>query len=221
MERTWSASLHQTSAPAVRLIQMKSQKHFCSTETPHRLILVHHQQKSYLVASKPVKFRREWLELTDLHEKAANQLFTKNKTKRVHDRHLNPLKVGEPVPIQNQHRHQSQRWNNTSTIVEALPHKQYHVLVNGSRRTTLRNRRFLRKKSGDTGNMNLGNSPPDLNKASDINDHPTPVILPPESHLPIHLEQQDLPPTNEPPMLCPTTTVSNKWIFIPPDGNKA
>ena len=136
----------------------------------------------------PVKFCQEWLELADLCKKAVNQCFT-NTTKHVHNRHLNPLKVGEPVAIQNQNRHHPQHWNNTGMIVEALPHKQYRVLVDGSWWTTLWNRCFLRKIFKDTRNMNLNNSFPDLNKASDINDPLTLAVVPPESPHPIHLEQ--------------------------------
>ena len=136
----------------------------------------------------PVQFRREWLEFADLREKAVNQHFT-NATKHVYDRHLNPLKVGEPVAIQNQHRHHPQRWNNASTIVESLLHKQYRVLVDGSRRSALWNHCFFRKISENTHNMNLDNSVSDLNKPSDINDPPTPVIPPPESPHPVHPDQ--------------------------------
>ena len=34
---------------------------------------------------------------------------------------------------------------NTEVIVQALPNRQYQVIVDGSRRVTLRNRKFLRK----------------------------------------------------------------------------
>ena len=49
--------------------------------------------------------------------------------------------------------------------------------------------------------MNLDDSLPDLNEIRDINDSLTPVVPSPESPHPIHLEQQDPPPTNQPPML--------------------
>ena len=35
-------------------------------------------------------------------------------------------------------------WNKTGRIVEVLPHRQYRIRVDGSGRTTLRNRRFLK-----------------------------------------------------------------------------
>ena len=91
----------------------------------------------------PVRFRREWLDLANMREKAVERRFsqsTKNDTMRA----LTNLDVGHPVAIQNQHGNHPLRWNNTGTIVEALPHRQYRVLVDGSRRATLRNRRFIR-----------------------------------------------------------------------------
>ena len=40
----------------------------------------------------------------------------------------------------------------TGTVVDCLPHRQYKVLVDGSRRKTLRNRRFLRQTGNSTHN---------------------------------------------------------------------
>ena len=62
-------------------------------------------------------------------------------------RELNPLEIGDTVTLQNQRGNQPNRWNATGTIVERLPHRQYQVMIDGSRRCTLRNRRFLRKSS--------------------------------------------------------------------------
>ena len=39
----------------------------------------------------------------------------------------------------------SHRWNSTGNIITALPEQQYQIRVNGSRRITFRNCRFLRK----------------------------------------------------------------------------
>ena len=146
--------------------------------------------------SNPVKFRREgWISLIYARKPSTNVSQTQLNMYRTH---LNLHKIEESVAIQNQHGYHPQRWNNTGTIGEALPHKQYRVLVDGHRRTTFRNRRFLRKISEDTSNINLDNSFPDLNKASDINDPPT-HVSPPES-----------PPPNTSRATRPTTTVSNK-----------
>ena len=60
---------------------------------------------------------------------------------------LKPLVVGENVSIQNQTGNKPKRWSNTGKVVEVLPHRQYRVMINGSKRLTLRNRKFLRRIS--------------------------------------------------------------------------
>ena len=49
------------------------------------------------------------------------------------------------MQIQNQSGTRPLKWHNTGYITETLPHRQYRVVVDGSRRITLRNRRFLKK----------------------------------------------------------------------------
>ena len=63
---------------------------------------------------------------------------------KAHD--LVPLELGDRVRVQNQTGPLKTRWSRTGTIVEMnLPYDQYLVKMDGSRRTTPRNRRFLRK----------------------------------------------------------------------------
>ena len=67
------------------------------------------------------------------------------KTTPSNGKSLDPLNVGDDVQIQDQSGTRPNKWHNTGTISECLPNRQYHVIVDGSRRITLRNRRFLRK----------------------------------------------------------------------------
>ena len=60
-------------------------------------------------------------------------------------RELVPLKIGDSVQVQNQTGNHPGKWNNTGVISGVLPNRQYQVVTNGSRRVTLRNRRFLKK----------------------------------------------------------------------------
>lgn len=60
-------------------------------------------------------------------------------------RELLPLATGDLVSIQNQYGNKAKKWGRTGRIVEALPNRQYQVVVDGSRHVTLRNRKFLRK----------------------------------------------------------------------------
>ena len=62
-----------------------------------------------------------------------------------HTRRLPPLKVGDHVRIQNQTGPHPLKWDKTGTVVEVRQYNQYLVKVDGSNRTTLRNRKFLRK----------------------------------------------------------------------------
>ena len=61
-----------------------------------------------------------------------------------HTRRLPPLKVGDHVRIQNQMGHYPLKWDKTGIIVEVRQYGQYLVRTDGSNRTTLRNRKFLR-----------------------------------------------------------------------------
>ena len=58
---------------------------------------------------------------------------------------LPPLVIGDHVRIQNQVGPQARRWDKTGTVIEVKQFDQYVIRVDGSRRVTLRNRKFLRK----------------------------------------------------------------------------
>ena len=63
---------------------------------------------------------------------------------KAHD--LAPLEVGDRVRVQNQTGPHKTRWSRTGTVMEVnQEYNQYHVKMDGSRRTTARNRKFLRK----------------------------------------------------------------------------
>ena len=61
-----------------------------------------------------------------------------------HSRRLPPLKVGYHVRIQNQTGPYPIKWDKTSVVVEVRQYNQYMVRIDGSNRTSLRNRKFLR-----------------------------------------------------------------------------
>ena len=62
---------------------------------------------------------------------------------KAHD--LAPLEVGTRVRVQNQTGPHKTRWDRTGVVMEVnLPYDQYLVKMDGSRRTTSRNRKFLR-----------------------------------------------------------------------------
>ena len=61
-----------------------------------------------------------------------------------HTRALPPLKVGDTVMVQNQTGNHPLRWDKRETIVKYKGFDQYQVMIDGSRRLTRRNRRYLR-----------------------------------------------------------------------------
>ena len=62
-----------------------------------------------------------------------------------HTRVLPPLVIGDYVRIQNQTGRFPNKWDKTGRVIEVKQHDQYVVRVDGSGRSTLRNRKFLRK----------------------------------------------------------------------------
>ena len=88
--------------------------------------------------------RQKWQIVADARESA----YAKRQLRqdpRLTDRVLEDLKIGDAVQIQNQTGNRPRKWYATGIIVECLPHRQYKVIVDGSRRLTLRNRKFLRR----------------------------------------------------------------------------
>eukprot|EP00745_Piridium_sociabile_P016047 TRINITY_DN23877_c0_g1_i16.p1 TRINITY_DN23877_c0_g1~~TRINITY_DN23877_c0_g1_i16.p1 ORF type:complete len:1035 (+),score=142.70 TRINITY_DN23877_c0_g1_i16:69-3173(+) len=89
--------------------------------------------------------RPTWREAWVSKESALCARFTKtSEVLNEHARKLTPLSVGDRCFIQNQTGNTPKKWDRTGIVVEALPHDQYVVKVDGSGRLTTRNRRFLR-----------------------------------------------------------------------------
>ena len=76
--------------------------------------------------------------LRDRHIKCAERLSE-------HTKRLPPLVVGDKVRIQNQTGPHPLKWDRTGVIIEVRQFDQYAIRIDGSRRITLRNRKFLRK----------------------------------------------------------------------------
>ena len=91
-----------------------------------------------------LRLRNEWQRIGDKREEALAKRHIYNNHLGG-PRQLQPLDIGDSVQIQNQHGTSPTKWNNTGFITAALPNRQYQVVVDGSRRITLRNRRFLRR----------------------------------------------------------------------------
>ena len=54
-------------------------------------------------------------------------------------------KADHPPLLQKKKKLYPNKWHSTGVVAEVLPNRQYRVVLDGSRRMTLRNRRFLKK----------------------------------------------------------------------------
>ena len=87
-----------------------------------------------------------WRDCLSAREEALRKRHMANHERwRQHTRLLPPLSVGDHVRIQNQVGNHPRRWDKTGVVVEVRQYHQYVVRVDGSGRSTIRNRKFLRK----------------------------------------------------------------------------
>ena len=86
-----------------------------------------------------------WMNLADSREQALGRRATNaEKQWSEHTKALPPLKVGDTVMVQNQEGNHPLRWDKRGSIVKCEGFDQYQLMIDGSRRLTRRNRRFLR-----------------------------------------------------------------------------
>ena len=83
---------------------------------------------------------QEYRERTMAMKREADREKWSHKTKD-----LEMLEIGTPVMIQNQTGNNPTKWDKTGVVLENKPHSQVLIRVDGSRRVTLRNRRFVKK----------------------------------------------------------------------------
>ena len=89
--------------------------------------------------------RPMWREAWAAKESALRARFVKSsESLNEHSRHLSKLEPGDRCFVQNQSGSAPKKWDRTGVVVEARPHDQYVIKVDGSGRLTTRNRRFLR-----------------------------------------------------------------------------
>ena len=92
------------------------------------------------------RMRSEWEAIADSREEGlARRVSVASKPHP--GKELPSLQIGDSVSVQNQTGNRPNKWNNTGIISVVLPFRQYHVVMDGSRRVSLRNRRFLLKIS--------------------------------------------------------------------------
>ena len=96
----------------------------------------------------PYKYepRQEWSLLQEDRERAfARKLYNDGTKLAMGTRKMPPLSVGDKVLVQNQTGRAPTKWDKSGVIVECKPHNQVNVMMDGSRKVSLRNRQFVRK----------------------------------------------------------------------------
>ena len=106
--------------------------------------------------------RTEWLLTAQQREVALARRHTRQGAILTeHTKVLKPLQMSDLVLIQNQAGRRGKKWDRSGIVVEILDHDQYRIKIDGSGRTTLRNRRFLRP-------ITPFSSPPNSDQHTDI-----------------------------------------------------
>ena len=118
--------------------------------SPAEIVFGHPLRDRFAFANRLEKFsnpsvRSTWREAWKLKEDALRVRFVKTSEKlNQNARNLKDLRVGDRCMVQNQYGNYPLKWDRSGTVVEVLPFNQYRVMIDGSRRVTRRNRKYLR-----------------------------------------------------------------------------
>ena len=105
------------------------------------------QMRDFLPAL-PHKYKptKDWSVTQEFRERTlAKKGESDDKRWREKTTDLEELEIGTPVAIQNQTGNNPNKWDKTGIVMENKPHSQVLIRVDGSRRVTMRNRRFVRR----------------------------------------------------------------------------
>jgi hypothetical protein len=88
---------------------------------------------------------KDWAVTQEQRERTlANKRDMDNQRWSYRTKALDDLEVGTAVAIQNQTGSNPTKWDNTGIVIENKPNSKVMIRVDGSRRVTMRNRRFVR-----------------------------------------------------------------------------
>ena len=135
-----------TDAVARALLQYRNTPLPGINRSPAQL-LYGRQLRDHLPAAPGTRqVRPEWLAVAEDRERAlAHRHLLQIEWHNNRSRPLPPLRIGCRVQVQNQHGPRPNRWEKSGTITEIGDHDNYTVVMDGSGRCTLRNRRFLKE----------------------------------------------------------------------------
>ena len=101
--------------------------------------------RDFLPRSKTALMGDMWQQVLSHREQPLATREARDRAKWTeHTKSQQPLQVGNHVHIQNQAGNTLKRWDKRGVVVAGKGHDQYEVRVDGSRRVTLRNRKYLR-----------------------------------------------------------------------------
>ena len=128
--------------------------------------------------------KQEWSMVQEYREKAlARRLDRDGAILERHTKKLEVVPLGHAVAVQNQKGRFPKKWDKTGVVVENMDHDKVLVRMDGSRRLTTRNRRFLKKII----------SPQDLPDQNVLQVPSVPVMLDDADEVPtaqVHLEDE-------------------------------
>ena len=133
--------------------------------------LMGRQLRDFLPVPKQNLMGEMWTQVLGAREEAlAKRALRHNDKWSEHTKPLEPLRVGDHVLIQNQTGNHPKRWDKRGVVASCEGFDQYIVVVDGSRRLTRRNRKFLRRFEpfDPTGRAHRGNvkdTPRDANNS--------------------------------------------------------
>ena len=123
-------------------------------------IVLNRQLRDFLpVLPHKYKPSQEWSLLQEDRERALASRRSTDGTKLARYTKQQPeLQHGTQVAVQNQTGRNPTKWDKTGTVIETRPHSQVVIRMDGSRRMTLRNRRFVKQILPMTATTNAPNN---------------------------------------------------------------
>merc|ERR1712115_654443 len=119
------------------------------------------------VANNKYEPKQEWSMVQEYRERAlARRLDRDGAILERHTKKLDTVPIGHAVAVQNQKGRFPKKWDKTGVVVDNMDHDKVLVKMDGSRRLTTRNRRFVKKII----------SPQDLPDQNMIQDPSVPVM---------------------------------------------
>ena len=140
-------------------------------------IVFNRQLRDFLpVLPHKYKPSQEWSLLQEDRERALASRRNSDGTRlAMYTKQQPELQHGTQVAVQNQTGRNPTKWDKTGTVIETRPHSQVVIRMDGSRRMTLRNRRFVKQILPMTATTAPNNfaTVPKMKEENRNNDEPT------------------------------------------------